>query len=536
MKRLIFTLLSLVGFLAGYSQMTNNGGTITVENGANLVIEGNYTNTGAGTIDIDGTVTLKGNLVNNGSANAINTSSFGKLKFNGASGQEITGSQSNTFYCSVEVDNAAGVALTSTSTGASQVLDSTLILTNGKVTLNGFDLTLSNEGVTAPSATRYVVTNSTGQLKAPVVASNYLFPVGSATNYNPVILNEAGTSDVYGVNYSATTPANWSPADHAVVGTWTITEGTPSGNNLAVTPGWSSADDQANFDPTDCAVGRTTDNGTTIAWKASGAASGPDANGIYTRTGSGFTGIGQFVVGDYWFEGIDFDIDLFLAGPYSSGAMSTAINSLIPDDDPYGNGVNNVTVPATAVDWIEVELRNSGNPATVTKSYSFFVDNGGNVLNVDGTVGAKLTGVAKSSYYLAVRHRNHLGAMTASAVNLASGPFAFDFTAGSGIYGTNAMRNLGGGEWALWAGDTDGNGSVQFATGTSDITPISAIVLSGGNTDPTIASSVMYNIADADLNGTVQFATGTSDITPISATVLSNGNTDPTIAKSQQLP
>lgn len=541
MKRILFTLLLLAGCLAGYSQMTNNGGSITVEIGATLVIEGDYTSTGTGTMDIDGEVVLKGDFVNNGGS--IATGSFGQLTFNGTSAQEITGSASTTFYCAVEVDNASGVALTATAApGASQVLDSTLILTTGKVTLNTFDLTLSNEGVTTPSATKYIVTNSTGMLKASVGASNYLFPVGSASAYNPVILNEAGTADTYGVTYAASTPAGWAPTDHAVVGTWTVTEGTPAGNNLTVTPGWNATDEQTNFDPTDCAVGVTADNGTTIDWKASGAAAGPDANGIYAKSGAGFTTLGQYVVGDYFFEGIDIDLDLFLAGAYNAGSMTTGLNSIIPLTDPYGNGINATSIPSTnVVDWVEIELRDQTVPATVVKSYSGFLNNDGNVLSISGTPGLKITGVAKAQYYVAVRHRNHLGAMTASPIDFTlAGPFAFDFSAGAGIYGTDAMRNMGA-DWALWAGDANGDGAIVFQGAGNDPTPVGNTVSSDpGNTNDEFTYIVNgYYNSDVNMDGQVIFQGAGNDPTPIGNSVSSHpGNTNDefTFTVNDQLP
>jgi len=182
MKRILFTLLFLVAFLAGYSQMSNNGGTITVENGATLVIEGSYTSSSGGSIEIDGNVQLKGNFVNNGGN--INSGSTGTLTLNGTSAQQIGGTAPTDFYCSLVVNNTAGVSLT----GADEVLYAALTLTNGKLTLNAYDLTMAAVGITA-SASNYVVTNNAaGELKAAVGASDVTFPVGTASSYNPLNL------------------------------------------------------------------------------------------------------------------------------------------------------------------------------------------------------------------------------------------------------------------------------------------------------------------------------------------------------------
>jgi hypothetical protein len=213
---------------------------------------------------------------------------------------------------------------------------------------------------------------------------------------------------------------------------------------------------------------------------------------------------------------------------------------MIPLTDPYLGTVTVGGIPATAVDWVLVEFRDKTNSSNVLFQRPYFLDNTGTLLNTDGAVGAKVTGVPKDQYYISVKHRNHLGVMTASTVDLLTDP-SFDFTLGLGVYGTNPLRNIDG-VYALWAGDTDGNGSVQFATGTSDITPISNAVVNDPNNlanDPTFIGALVYSFADADMNATVQFATGTSDITPVSASVLNNpANTlsDPTVTLSQQLP
>jgi hypothetical protein len=387
------------------------------------------------------------------------------------------------------------------------------------------------------------VADSTGQLKAPVGNSDYVMPVGTASSYNPVTLNEAGTPDTFGVIFNKAMPGGWTGTDHAVTGNWAVTEKNAGGTDLTVTPQWNLADEQTNFSRADCAVGVSADNGATVAWKASGAASGP---GPYYKDGAGFTGVGIFLVGDYFYQGIELDLDFFLAGPYSGGTMSTALNSIIPLTDPYGNGIDATSIPATAVDWIEVELRNKITPSTVEKSYSFFLDNGGNVLNLDGNVGAILTGILKDQYYVAVRHRNHLGAMTLSTIDFTtSGPHSFDFSAGTNIHGTNAMRDMGT-NWALWAGNTNGNASgfgykVIYQGSNNDVGPIGNVVSSDpGNTNNLFTYIVNgYYDEDVNMDGKVIYQGESNDVGPVGNSVSQHpGNTNNlfTYEVVQQLP
>jgi len=532
MKKIFFTLLFLMAFLAGFTQVQNAGGIITVESGATLVIEGSYTSSSSGDIVVNGNVELKGHFINNGGT--INSASSGTMKFNGTSAQEIKGSQTTAFNCNVEINNAGGVSLTS----VSDTLKKGLTFTSGKLTLNAYDLTLgASSTVTGAGAGKYIVTNSTGKLRRPVGGSDVAFAVGNAS-YNPLVLNEAGTADTYGVTFADALPGSWGGGTaHTVLGSWTVTEAISGGNNLTATAQWNGTQEQTGFARTDCAVGRTTDNGLTVAWKPSAGASGGDP---YTKNGTGFTGVGKFMVADYWFEGIDLDLDLFLAGPYSSGTMSTALKTagLIPLNDPYGNSTTVASIPANAVDWIEVQLRNNSTPSTIVKKYSFFVDNAGNVLNVDGTVGTKLTGVVKGTYKVAVRHRNHLGVMKATGIDFTTaGPFAFNFAAGSDIYGTNAMQNISG-TYALWAGDANSDGQIIYQGASNDPTPIGTYI-SGFSPSFTYVKSNVYQTFDVNLDGSVVYQGSNNDPTPIGYSVSNHpGNTGNsfTYVIAQQLP
>ena len=541
MKKSLLILLITFAFMTGYSQMLVDGGSVVVQTGATLVIDGDLTMASSGDIQIDGDVELKGDFINN--TGTVNAASTGTLAMNGTAAQEIKGSASTTFgsTLTLEIDNTTGVSLTS----MDETVNGTLAFTSGLLTLGTYNLTVGSTDPTGAAAGQYVQTNSTGELKRSVPAdgaTNVPFDVGNSA-FNPLVLQNSGTAttDTYGVIAQDGLPGSFTGTDHAVNRHWDVTEDTPGGSDLTTTAQWIGSEELTNFDRTDCSVGLTVDAGATVAWTASGAASGTSP---YTRSGAGFTGVGTFMVGDYFYEGLDLDLDLFLAGPYSAGSMSNAIylNGDIPLTDPYGTATTVATIPTTAIDWIKVELRDKTNSSNVQKTYAFFVDNSGNVLNTDGNVGAKLTGMLANQYFVTVNHRNHLGAMTNATVDLSGGSGVFDFTSpASVVYGTDAMYNNVG-TMVMWAGDTDGNNNVEFVTGTSDITPISNKVLTDpGNTSfltNYIVASV-YDLADADMNGNVEFVTGSSDITPISFSVLNNpGN--PTaltnVILSQQIP
>jgi hypothetical protein len=67
--------------------------------------------------------------------------------------------------------------------------------------------------------------------------------------------------------------------------------------------------------------------------------------------------------------------------------------------------------------------------------------------------------VANGNYYIVVEHRNHMGAMSPSAVPVVNGVINFDFTTGNSLLTTNVNnppafgQKLVGTKWAMYAGD-----------------------------------------------------------------------------------
>jgi hypothetical protein len=73
-----------------------------------------------------------------------------------------------------------------------------------------------------------------------------------------------------------------------------------------------------------------------------------------------------------------------------------------------------------------------------------------------------------NNLYIAVFHRNHLGVMSANPVTLSGGIYSYNFTTGSGqAYGINAQKNIGGGNYGLYAGDFNSDGSINVSDKTN---------------------------------------------------------------------
>ena len=111
-----------------------------------------------------------------------------------------------------------------------------------------------------------------------------------------------------------------------------------------------------------------------------------------------------------------------------------------------------------------VELRSGGEPATVLATRSALVQRDGDVVASDGLNPVSFP-VAPGNYHVAIRHRNHLGAMTATPVALSAAATTVDFRLASlATYGTEARKTIAGAfpAEALWAGDVTFNSMLQY--------------------------------------------------------------------------
>ncbi len=240
-----------------------------------------------------------------------------------------------------------------------------------------------------------------------------------------------------------------------------------------------------------------------------------------------------------------------LEGPYSSttGLMNDALRSLgtFPLTDPYpglgythvGGGNDAAIDPAVLttagndaiVDWVLLELRDANTPATVVSSRSALIQRDGDVVEPDGVSPVSFP-MPTGSYHLAVRHRNHLGCMTAGQLALSPTSTTVDLTTlATPTFGTNARKASGGAfdRQLLWAGDVSYNGQVKYAGGGNDRDPI--LVRIGGNVPTNTVNG--YFPEDVNLNGQVKYAGSANDRDPILVNI---GGSVPTVVRTQQLP
>ncbi len=167
---------------------------------------------------------------------------------------------------------------------------------------------------------------------------------------------------------------------------------------------------------------------------------------------------------------IKLDPKIFLEGPYNAGQMNDVLRSTdnIPTSSPYvDNATCNATVFDTTganaiIDWVWIELRDSNDGITVLAETSALLQADGDVVATDGTSVININ-VSPGNYYVMVSHRNHLGVLTANPINLSGSATVLDLTTNSLLVtgGANGIANMDDGNYALFAGDFDGNGQIQ---------------------------------------------------------------------------
>lgn len=153
------------------------------------------------------------------------------------------------------------------------------------------------------------------------------------------------------------------------------------------------------------------------------------------------------------------------------------------------------------VDWVLLELRDAADGTDIRYSQPFFVQRDGDVVGMDGASPPTFREAPAGNYYVAIRHRNHLGVMTATPVSLSSNLAVIDFTSASTpVYGVNPMKIHANGKRALWGGDANANKIVKYNGSANDRNAILAVV---GLATPNRIVSI-YSPTDLNLDGVVK--------------------------------
>ncbi len=214
------------------------------------------------------------------------------------------------------------------------------------------------------------------------------------------------------------------------------------------------------------------------------------------------------------------------------------VSGLIPTTSPYADGKTidaslfNITGNDAIVDWVWVEIRDGSSSTTIVQGQSALLQRDGDIVStVDGTspvVFNRLSG----DYYIAAKHRNHLGVMSSAVLTLSNMLVTIDFTDANNqiTFGTDAQTTFGmpSGIVALWAGDANDDGRLNYSGALSDVPSIRSQVFNDPDNSvfggPPVASypSEGYNVTDVDMDGKTVYSGAVSDVLYIRNNIFNN--------------
>ncbi|HPY39622.1 MAG TPA: hypothetical protein PLM98_03805 [Thiolinea sp.] len=243
--------------------------------------------------------------------------------------------------------------------------------------------------------------------------------------------------------------------------------------------------------------------------------------------------------------GVNLQVRAYLQGPYeaSTGFMKDNLRSrgLIPQQQPYSSApflyagtetlnrsLTSISLGGDAnalVDWVLLELRSTNSPAVVVAQKAVGLQADGDLMDVQtGATTLAFLNVSAGDYYVSVRHRNHLGVVSASAQALSFMTKLVDFSKPSvAVMGQNS-RLLTGNLALLWAGDINQDKKViANGVGNDSNVLISTVLGASGNS----ALNTSYKLAgyvpsDLNLDGDSVAVGPSNDNTLIHSNVLTS--------------
>jgi trimeric autotransporter adhesin len=160
----------------------------------------------------------------------------------------------------------------------------------------------------------------------------------------------------------------------------------------------------------------------------------------------------------------------FLEGLYAgSGTMNQAMDEY---GAHFGTGV---------ADQVMVEIHNAID-------YSDIVFTAGPVdIATNGEIHVNtIPATYSDSYFITIKHRNSIQTTSASPVSFAAGSINYDFTSGGAQAFGNNLKDVGGGNFAIWGGDVNQDGIVD----SGDMNPVD-----------NLSTAITFGYVAEDVNG-----------------------------------
>lgn len=222
---------------------------------------------------------------------------------------------------------------------------------------------------------------------------------------------------------------------------------------------------------------------------------------------------------DDFTQRVQLQLRAMLQGPfdYATGLMHDQLRTkaILPTQQPYtavpfqydgteqlASALYQVSDHDAVVDWVLAELRAVNDPDTVLATKALLIQRDGDV--IDAASGALIwrpKGVASGTYYVVLRHRNHLSVMTAAGVTLThDSPVLIDFSVPSTAVRGDYTRLEIDGQALMYAGDVSADHRAIANGPEQDSTILLSEVLSSAGNPQFNANYLLRGYYQSDLN------------------------------------
>jgi hypothetical protein len=239
--------------------------------------------------------------------------------------------------------------------------------------------------------------------------------------------------------------------------------------------------------------------------------------------------------------------DLRVAGYLPASHPYTLLNPITPVG-AMAASVTAVTGNNAIVDWVFVELRSPSSASVIVDSRAALLQRDGDIVDVDGVSSLTFNVALTGNYYVAIRHRNHLGVMSALSIPLSATTTIFDFRTPNMVAftysGTTSYTQAAVDQAqvvvpqgvAMWAGnalaDNSANiphNSVSYQGSSNDANQVYQQIINAPNNTLTLPSYRLrgYQSGDVNMDGQTIFQGTNNDVEFIYQNVIKNhpGNT-----------
>ena len=209
--------------------------------------------------------------------------------------------------------------------------------------------------------------------------------------------------------------------------------------------------------------------------------------------------------------------------PYAGIAGFTHVNNTTNETVANTATVYGNNGPNSIVDWVFVELRSVVDPAMVMATRSGLLQRDGDIVDADGVSPLCFEQTLPDMFYVAVRHRNHNGTMTADPIMLTATGTTVDFTdTNLDLWENTAAydgleQTIVDNAYALWAGNTNADESIIYAGQANDKDPVFNEINSAPGNPFDLQTYIFtgYNLGDVDMSANSIYAGQNNDVDPV---------------------